>query len=76
MNLFKKSYVDTSHKQAVEFLENTRKKIYEICKTIIRNNFDNLIFTSLSDSITFLVEPSTVNINNFYNQIIKVCDEI
>lgn len=62
--------------QYVKLLENTRERIFEICKLEISRDFNNSIFANLGNDIIILLEPEKEEINRFYNQITKVCDEI
>lgn len=73
---FKESYLEAGDSQTIESLEMVRGQIFETCKQIIKHNFAPLIFASLSESIVFLIETPTVQLNAFHAQLAAVCREM
>jgi purine catabolism regulator len=71
---FKEKNSKVSHKKEIASLEMMRESIFDVCKKIMQNNFNNVLFTNLSDSITLLVEPQTLKLDNFRYKLTSAAD--
>ncbi|AYD39680.1 PucR family transcriptional regulator [Clostridium fermenticellae] len=73
---FKLRYLKIKDKKKNYTLEETKLIIFESARKVMKKYFDQVVYTTFSDSIVFLIKPLCLDNHNFFKQLRKVCEEI
>jgi PucR family transcriptional regulator, purine catabolism regulatory protein len=73
---FKTQYLKINQKEFSQSLEDTREKIFNVSRKVVKSFVDTVIYTAFSDSIVFLIEPWNKDMQIFKKELRKMADEI
>ena len=73
---FKMQYLKMDDKEKIHTLEDTKLIIFELANKIMKKYFNQVVYTTFSDNIVFLVIPLCEDKIEFFKQLKKICEEI
>jgi purine catabolism regulator len=73
---YKAQYLKIRHKRYNDTLESIRQKIFKIVINIMKESSDQIVYTTFSDSIVFLVDPIDKSKKKAAERLKKIGDQI
>lgn len=73
---YKSEYLNLKNKNHSRTLENARENIFSFIRKGLKNYYSNAVYTTFSDSIVFIIKPSSKKLDDSKELLRNVSDEI